>query len=150
MSTIVVGVGNPVLGDDGVGIHVVNTLKDLPDGVVLEEAPTGGMNLLDLIAGYDDAILVDAVIVNDMKIGEVCVLDARKMASVHSSNPHEMSFTEALDLSVKLGNDQIPENIFLVGINIEPVSEFSEELSDTVEKAVPSAREKVFEILKKR
>ncbi len=63
MKTIVLGVGNPILQDDGVGIHVINELRaHLKDSrVTLDIAYTGGMNLLDMIRGFDKVILVDAV-----------------------------------------------------------------------------------------
>ena len=53
MKTIVLGVGNPILQDDGVGIHVANQLKQHVNhpNVTIDEALTGGMNLLDLITG---------------------------------------------------------------------------------------------------
>ena len=69
MKTIVLGVGNPILQDDGVGIHVANQLKQHVNhpNVTIDEALTGGMNLLDLITGYDKAILIDAVNIKKMK-----------------------------------------------------------------------------------
>ncbi len=63
MKTIVLGIGNPILQDDGVGIHVINELRQhLKDSrVIVDIAYTGGMNLLDLIRGFDKVILIDAV-----------------------------------------------------------------------------------------
>ena len=57
MRTIIVGIGNPILGDDGVGIHVLRELEkgELNEDIVLEEAFTGGMNLVDIIVGYVEA-----------------------------------------------------------------------------------------------
>jgi len=73
MKTIVLGVGNPILSDDGVGIHVSQQIKQrIKDpNVIVEEALTGGMNLLDLILGYDKAIIIDAVKTNGGRNGEV-------------------------------------------------------------------------------
>jgi hydrogenase maturation protease len=151
MRTIVVGVGNPILGDDGVGIHVVRAVREkLPKGVVGEEAATGGMNLLDLITGYERAILIDAVVVNDMKIGEVCMLDSTEMASAHSMNPHDVTFAEALEVGRKMGTEGIPTDIVIIGINIEPVTDFSEELSSPVTAAVEKAKDMVIELLRSK
>ena len=63
MKTIVLGVGNPILRDDGVGVHVIQQLKQQINdpNVTVDEALTGGMNLLDLILGYNKAILIDAI-----------------------------------------------------------------------------------------
>lgn len=150
MSTIIVGVGNTVLGDDGIGIHVVRSLKDfeLPKEVTLEEASTGGLNLMDMLVGFDRAILIDAVVVKELGLGEVTVLDASEMSSAHSTNPHDVSFPEALELLEKMGAEDIPEDIKIVGISIEPVTEFGEELSGPVADSIDKAREKVLELLR--
>jgi len=59
----IIGVGNPLMGDDGVGIAVVERLQQetLPAGVEVVDGGTGGLTLLDLMAGADRVILVDAV-----------------------------------------------------------------------------------------
>ena len=73
MKTIVLGVGNPILSDDGVGIHVANQLKQKINdpNIAIDEALTGGMNLLDLILGYDKAIIIDAVKIDNGEEGKV-------------------------------------------------------------------------------
>ncbi len=139
--TIVVGVGNPILGDDAVGILVVREMKERTKelDIVIEEAYTGGMNLVDIIVGYDRAILVDAISLPDKKIGEVLFLDPRAIPSAHSTNPHNVSLKEALDLAARIKDWAIPQRIDLVAINIKPTFDFSSELSPEVEKAIPKA-----------
>ena len=63
MNSIVIGLGNPVLSDDGVGPRVAAELKLLSekDDILVKEANTGGLGLLDLLAGYDRAIIIDAI-----------------------------------------------------------------------------------------
>jgi hydrogenase maturation protease len=148
--TIVVGVGNPILGDDGVGIIVVQELrKKLKDPeIVIEEAYTGGLNLLDIIMGYDHAILVDAISVPDKRPGEVFVLDPKEVPSTHSTNPHNVSFGEAIDMVERMRDQTIPAKIELIGINIKPSLDFSDRLSIEVEEAVPKAVAKVEGLLK--
>ena len=139
--TIVVGVGNPILGDDAVGILVVRELKNRSKDfdIVIEEAYTGGLNLLDIIVGYDRAILVDAISLPDKKIGEVLLLDPKEIPSAHSTNPHNVSLKEALDIAARIKDWVIPERMDLVAINIKPTFDFSSELSPEVEKAIPKA-----------
>jgi hydrogenase maturation protease len=63
MKTLVLGLGNPVLSDDGVGIRIARRLEDRVDQreVTVMEASQAGLSILDLLAGYDRAIIVDAV-----------------------------------------------------------------------------------------
>lgn len=140
--TIVLGVGNPILRDDGVGIHVAEELKKQikQPGVTIDNAFTGGMNLLDLMINHDRAILIDAVKRSDKKIGDVDILSLGEISAFHTCNPHDVSLPEAITLAKRLGENKVPNDIKLVGINIGELScEFGEELSSEIEKAVPKA-----------
>jgi len=153
MKTIVLGVGNPILKDDGAGIHVIRQLKKYvkdPD-VTLDEAMTGGMNLLDMIIGYEKAILIDTVKMKGAKTGEVRRFSLRDFSSVHSANPHDVDLLEAIKLAEKLGETRIPKEIVIVGISVnESQHVFGEQLSERMAKAVPKAVETVISELKIR
>ena len=146
MRTVVVGVGNPILGDDGVGIHVARELKGKVD-VDVREAYTGGLNLLDLIIGYDRAVLVDAVYLDGMRAGEVKALSLDDLESAHSSNPHDATLMEAIEVSKRMGERRLPRDIVLVGIRIDPVNDFSETLSPAVKASIPDAVREVMGLL---
>jgi hydrogenase maturation protease len=141
MKTIVLGVGNPILQDDGVGIHVINELREhLKDSrVILDIAYTGGMNLLDMIRGFDKVILVDAVKQEDSKTGEVKRFSLTEASSVHSCNPHDVSLSEALLLAKQLGEEHLPQEIVVIGIVVKNTIDFGEQLSREVASAVPTA-----------
>jgi hydrogenase maturation protease len=141
MKTIVLGVGNPILQDDGVGIHVINELREhLKDSrVIMEIAYTGGMNLLDMIRGFDKVILVDAVKQEDSKKGEVKRFSLTEAPAVHSCNPHDVSLSEALLLAKQLGEEHLPQEIVVIGIVVKNTVDFGEHLSREVASAVPTA-----------
>jgi hydrogenase maturation protease len=143
MKTIIVGIGNPILGDDGIGIHIIRNLKkhqEFPHDVDVAEAHTGGMNLLDVISGYDQVILVDAVSLVDYAHGAVKKFQIDELPTVHSQNPHDVSFPEALHLAKTLGDHQIPKSITIIGVNLKEIPrEFSDSLSDEVKNSIPIA-----------
>ncbi|UCF49051.1 MAG: hydrogenase maturation protease [Thermoplasmatales archaeon] len=142
MKTIVLGVGNPILRDDGVGIHVANQLKQYVNDsdITIDEATTGGMNLLDLIIGYDKAILIDAINIKDAKVGEVRRFLLSELSSVHSDNPHDVSLQEALILAKKLGEKNIPSEIVIIGIVLKKIPYiFGEKLSPKIARSIPKA-----------
>jgi hydrogenase maturation protease len=142
MKTVVVGIGNPILRDDGVGIHVANELKKHIDDndVVFDEAYTGGMNLLDIIVGYERAILIDAVNLSNAKPGDIKRLTIDDLSCCHTCNPHDVSLREALELAKKLGEHKIPKEIVVIGIVVKDNQcEFGEELSAKMKKSVPKA-----------
>jgi hydrogenase maturation protease len=152
MKTIVLGVGNQILGDDGVGVHVVNELKKLiqnPD-VSIDEAITGGMNLLDLILGYDKVIIIDAVKTETGENGEVRRIPLKDFSTMHSCNPHDVSLAEAIKMAKKLGENRIPKDIVVIGVMMKQIPcEFGEKLSKNIAAAVPKAVEMTLNEIKK-
>ncbi|MBE3050465.1 hydrogenase maturation protease, partial [Candidatus Bathyarchaeota archaeon] len=68
---LVLGVGNPILSDDGVGIHVARELKkrEMP-GVDVEELAASGLELLDVVRGYDKVVIIDAIQTTNGRPGE--------------------------------------------------------------------------------
>ena len=144
MKTIILGVGNQILGDDGVGIHVANELKKhihIPD-IIIDEAITGGMNLLDLILGYDKAIIIDAVKSETGENGEVKRIPLSDFSTMHSCNPHDVSLIEAIKMATKIGETRIPKEIIIIGVMMKQIPcEFGEKLSKKIATAVPKAVE---------
>ncbi len=141
------------MGDDGIGVHILremqNTYGALPN-VTMEEAQTGGMNLIDLMRGYDKAILVDAVSVPTLLQGEVACYPIHDMTTVHSSNPHDVSLLEALELSKRIGDTMLPQEIVIVAINLTTIPRtFTEAVSPEIRDAIPKAIEKIFSELSK-
>jgi hydrogenase maturation protease len=150
MKTIVLGVGNPILQDDGVGVHVIQKLQQSfhDPFVVVDIAFTGGLNLLDLMKGYDKVILVDAVRKETGRIGEVQRLSLDDTSVVHSGNPHDVSLSEALLLAKNLGEVNLPREIVIIGVVVNPTYEFGEELSTEVKNAIPAAVQMILSEIK--
>ena len=150
--TLILGLGNPILTDDGVGIRVVHALRarTLPAGVFFAEAGIGGLRLLETIAGYERVILVDAILNPKGRPGEICLLQPRDLrTSLHSGSAHDLSFSDALNLGRELGMD-IPEDphIKIVAIQVEDVQTLGEEMTSAVEASITGAVEAVLEVLR--
>jgi hydrogenase maturation protease len=149
MRKLVLGIGNPILGDDGVGFHVVEALeKDPPPGdVTFASLDASGLALLDQVVDYDEVVIVDAIMSEGGKPGDVYRLGLDNFRpSKHTISPHDTDLPTALELG-KLMKLKIPEKISIVAIEIPPVYEFSQELSPAVSNAVPAAASLVREIL---
>jgi len=142
MKTIILGVGNQILGDDGVGVHISNELKKYikNPNVTIDEAVTGGMNLLDLILGYDKAIILDAVKSEKDKHGIVQRIPINDFKAMHSCNPHDVSLIEAIEIAKKMGENRIPKEIIIIGVMMKHISlEFNDKLSKKIAAAIPIA-----------
>ncbi len=152
--TLILGLGNPILTDDGVGLRVVRALRAqaLPPGVLCAEAGIGGLRLLETIAGYERIILVDAILTPGGRPGEICLLQPRDLrTSLHSGCAHDLSLTAALGFGRALGMN-IPEDphIIIVAIQVEDVQTLGEKMTPAVEASVPRAVETVLRVLKDR
>lgn len=150
MKTLVLGLGNPILGDDGVGLVVVERLRPLLEGkpdIELGQDYWGGLRLMERLVGYDRAIIIDAIITGQ-SIGSVLTLPPDSIPTQRSSSSHDLTLATALELGRQSGA-RLPtnENIILIAIEAGDVYTFSEALSPEVEAAIPSAIQAVLEVL---
>ncbi len=152
MKTLVVGLGNPILGDDGVGWKVAEKVKkQLPPetSVDVDCLSLGGISLMEHLIGYDRAILVDAFAL-DEPLGSILVLklsDLPNYSAFHTTNAHDTSLQNAIKFGRAMGAP-LPDDVTVVGIATKHVYDFSEELSPPVEEAVPQASRIVLDLLK--
>ncbi|MCX6004228.1 MAG: hydrogenase maturation protease [Chloroflexi bacterium] len=150
MKKLVLGIGNPILGDDGVGFRVIEALQPLiPQGeITLTSSDVSGLALLDYVVDFDEVIIVDAIQTVNGKPGDIYVLNVGDLrTSKHTISPHDVDLQTALELG-KILKLKLPGKINIVAIEIPEVSEFSEELSAPVEESVPIAARMVLDMLK--
>ena len=143
--TLIVGVGNPIKSDDGVGIHVARKLKALGiPGVEIEELPASGLELLDMILGYDKVVIVDAIQTDGGRPGEVHILQESDFErTVHGTTPHGINIATALALGRKLVSDRMPAEIYFVAIEAQDIINVSEEMTPSVAAAVPGIVQRI-------
>ncbi|HAR94952.1 MAG TPA: hypothetical protein DCR97_03165 [Deltaproteobacteria bacterium] len=144
MKTLVLGIGNTVLCDDGVGIRVASELsKVISDPTItVAEACDGGLSLVEAFVGYDHVVLIDAIQTTDGTPGDVYDLcPADLISGRHLSSPHQVTFATALDLGKTLGL-AMPSRIDIVAVEVEDVASFAERCTPRVEKAIPVAVER--------
>jgi hydrogenase maturation protease len=140
MSTIVIGIGNPVLSDDSVGIKVVQMLAPAvqarPD-IKTRELWAGGLGLMEALNGHEQAIIIDAIVTEDGKPGSIYTLKPSDLRQTRNTcSAHDAGFQEALELGAMLGL-KLPPEITLWAVEAKDVETFSENLTRDVERAVP-------------
>ena len=132
------GMGNPILCDDAVGLRVARELETRvnQEGVTVIETSLAGLNLLDLLVGYDKLILVDAIQTRKGKPGQIHRLDPKALDTTqHATSTHDVSFSTALELGKKLGL-ALPREIVIFAIEVKNVSSFDEKCTPEVEAAI--------------
>jgi hydrogenase maturation protease len=138
-SILIVGLGNELLTDDGVGIRVLRELRErLPaDDIAFEELSVGGLQLLDRLVGYKCCILVDAVVTGECPAGTLHrFVQEPGRASMRLSSSHHVDLSQVLALGKMLGAT-IPEKVVVYGIEPEDTTTFCEQCTREVSKAIP-------------
>ena len=150
---VVIGVGNMLLSDEGVGVHVVNMLKNmrLPAGVEVYDCGTEGLGILGFLENADKAIIIDAVKAGGspggiyrFNLDEV----ARKDSSMKMLSLHELDLITSVEIG-KLSNIyRLPRELVVIGV--EPSSlEIGMELTSKVKQVVPKVIDLILEEIKK-
>jgi hydrogenase maturation protease len=152
MKTLVVGLGNPILGDDGVGWKIAEDVKkQLPADAPVDVSylSLGGISLMEHLIGYDHAVLIDAFALEE-PIGSILVLklsDLPNYSAFHTTSSHDTSLQNAIELGRSMGA-HLPDEVEIVGIATTRIYDFSEELSPPVAEAIPFASRIVIDLLK--
>lgn len=152
MKTLIIGLGNPILGDDGVGWKVAEELSLVvgrQSSVEVDTAALGGLSLMERLLGYDRVVLVDSMETGYSPVGSVRTFPLASLPDPmagHSASAHDTSLITALKTAESIGA-HIPKRVDVVAVEAQNVYDFSEELSPPVADAVPKAVEAVLDLL---
>jgi len=149
MKTLVLGLGNPILSDDGIGLRVAEELegKLKQPEITVVEGGVSGLDFLDLLTGYNKAIIIDSIQTRDGRVGQVYRLEPEAFdATQHMSTPHDVNFATALELGKRLGL-ALPEQIVIFAVEVKDVTTYSERFTPEVAQAIPVCVEMIIQEL---
>lgn len=147
--TIVIGLGNPILTDDAVGVRLARDLhRELgdPPGVQWqEECSVGGLNLLDVLVGFDRAVVLDSIRTRDAAPGAWHRFTAAALReTMNLRNVHDANFATALALGRRAGLRLPPDDeIHVFAVEILDNLTFGERLTDALEARYPGLRAEI-------
>jgi hydrogenase maturation protease len=139
-AALVLGLGNPILRDDGVGWRVVEEARRLCPraDVEFDMVALGGISLMERLVGYDRAVLVDSIQTEGGAVGAVYKLTLDDLPTLHADAVHDASLKAALELGRRLGV-RLPWDIKIIAVEARDLLDFGETLSPLVAAAVPAA-----------
>ena len=146
MKTLILGLGNPLLKDDSIGLRVAQELRakinDAPE-VEIGEDYWGGLRLMERMIGFDRAIIIDAICTG-ADPGTIHLLSPDDIPTQRSASAHDVNLPTALEFGRQAGA-KLPtsEDIILIGVEAADVQTFDETLSPEVENAFPMVLEVV-------
>ena len=149
MKTLVLGMGNPILSDDGVGIRVAHEVANQLNStqVTVVETSAAGLSLLDSIVGYDRVIIIDAIQTEKGEAGQIYRMGTADFSlTKHFSSPHQINLATALELG-KMLNLEMPRQITVFAVEAKDITSFSEKCTPEVEQVIPEVVKMVLEEL---
>jgi hydrogenase maturation protease len=145
MKTLVLGLGNPILTDDAVGIRVAQGLEqEFPAEDVIGTSEAG-VALLDYVVGYDRLVIIDSIMTKSGKPGAVYKLGLEDLKPAMSlSSSHGVDIATAFALGEKLGFS-MPKNVAIYAVEISDNTTFGEKCTQEVEERIPSIIRQIVE-----
>lgn len=143
---LILGIGNYLMGDEGVGVHVANRLlqENLPLGVDVLDGGTGGFHLLSYFEGYKTIILVDATL-DDNPLGTIRLIKPRFAQDFPKAmSTHDIGLKDMVSALQLLGKMPV---IHLFVVSIESLQQQGIELTPPIENAVPGLIEQIKKLL---
>jgi len=141
--------GNDLLGDDGVALAAGRALKQefSSDFVDFIESSEAGLRLMELMSGYEKALLIDSVKTEQCEPGTILEFQPGDFRRVIAPSPHYAGIPEVLDMAERL-QIPFPSELRILAVEVVNPFEFQEKFSEPVESALPQLIEKSRGILR--
>lgn len=136
--TLILGIGNPILTDDGVGIQIARKLKEARPGLNIEETNEAAIVLLDYLVGYEKLIIVDSIQTGHGRPGELYQLKLEDFkTATDCTSSHGIDLATAFEVGRALGC-KMPAAVSIYAVEVMDNENFSERCTTEVEKEIPS------------
>lgn len=153
---LIVGLGNPILTDDGVGLRVAQLvrerLSEQPHTSPLahvQEACVGGLSLAEMLVDYRRAVVIDAIMTQDGIPGTIYHLKLSDLpGTLNTASAHDTNLNTALRAMRRFGATVPPDDaIDVVAVEAQDVLSFGEQCTPAVEASIPAAADLVMRLL---
>lgn len=134
--TRVIACGNPLMGNDGAGIAVLNLLHENNPDIDAVDGGVGGLGLIPLMEECTKVVIVDAMVGIGNRIGDLRIFRQPPPARGGTLALHEIDLGDVIGIARELG---IPAEVVTVGIEVGSVEEYSDRLDPAVEEGVRAA-----------
>ena len=136
MRNAVIGIGNLLRADDGVGIHVVRILQEEMPEVDAVDLSTANIDLLDHIRSRSRVVIIDAI-TTGAEPGTIHRLEPGELVESDFGQSHGLNLPGILKLGKQLYPDEMPGKIVILAVEAQDVESFGSELTEKVQAAVP-------------
>ena len=146
--TLILGLGNELRGDDAVGMRVVRRLRrSLPDrdDLAFQEASVAGLAILDVVCGYQNLIVVDAIETEGGEPGQIYRLSEDALPGKTSGwSLHGLGLSTVLELGRRCGC-RVPENVVIYAVEVENTETWRRGCTHRVQRAIPIVVQRILQ-----
>jgi hydrogenase maturation protease len=143
---LILGLGNTLLCDDGIGIYIAREIQKRirRKDITIDEASVGGLELLDHLNGYNKAVLIDSIVTKQNPVGTVIQMKPEDLPSGSAMMRHHVGLPEALALGEKMGM-HLPKEIVIYGIEASDTRTFQESCTPQIAACIPQITTEIIE-----
>lgn len=145
---LILGIGNYLMGDEGIGVHFAQRLENepLPPGIDVVDGGTGGFHLSSIIEEYATVILIDATL-DDQPTGNIRLLEPRFSKDFPKAmSTHDIGMKDVIEAMLFMG--KLPK-IYLFAVSIESLQQQQVTLTPEIEAVMPELKKQVISLAKK-
>lgn len=138
---IVVGLGNPIMSDDAIGLIIAQNIenKHLSSVDTCQEA-VGGLDIIPILLGYRHAVIIDAIKTEQYEPGTVMIFDFKDFESTIANIPtHGINLTTAIAIGKKMNPGEMPISVKFVAVEVEDLHTLHEGLTEKVNASIEKA-----------
>ena len=145
VNTLILGVGNPIVTDDGAGIKIARKIRELNPDLEVMETSDAGLALLDLIVGYERLLIIDSIKTMQGEPGELYKLGMEDLKPcMDLSSSHGLDLATVFEIGKRMGYE-MPRSVRIYALEITDNTTFGEECTKEVEESIPTAVRKIIE-----
>ena len=142
--TLVIGCGNPFMGNDGVGLRVIEALEQQRPDIPTSEGGVGGLGLIPMMENHDRVIIVDAMSGYAANKGDIKIFTTPPGNETFPLSLSDIGVLDTVGIAKEMG---ISTEVIIIGIDGGLIDHFSDIMDPDVENAVPKAVKKIEELI---
>jgi len=140
-NVLVIGLGSPIMSDDAIGLVVSEKIENMAlEGVETRQEAIGGLDIIPVLWGYRNAIIVDAIQTGQYEPGTVMIFDPEDFEpTVTNASAHDFNLATAMKIGRDMEPEEMPDRVVFVAIEAEDLQTVREGMTRKVEDAVNRA-----------
>ncbi len=142
---LVIGLGSPIMSDDAIGLEVVDAIENMHlEGVETRQEPVGGLDIIPLLWGYKNVIIVDAIQTGQYGPGTIMFYNPEDFdETIGDASAHDINLATGMKIGRQVEPEMMPDTVKFVAIEAKDIQTVHEGMTPELVEAKPKAVEAV-------